>query len=109
MTIETLLVALESTTPGDWFLDTECFNGAIRRVDNAPAKPRVCCPLTALTNEKDTVLFTRAGHTLGLSREDTTRVAVTADNYTAHSDFDPVLRLKLLRATVNRSLGRRAA
>lgn len=104
MTIETFVVAL-ATTPGDWFLDDPTrlsFQQAIRRIDNNNGHPRVCCPITALGQEFQHSEFLRDAGRLGLSLQDAVTICATADGITNHEDFDPVLRLKLLKATVLR-------
>jgi hypothetical protein len=108
MTIADFITALENGTPNDWYMtdDSRFRMSALRRVDNSPTGGgRVCCPITSLGREHFTATYWRDAKALGLSDEDAAKIAVTADNLTHHEDFDPILRARLLKATVMREGG----
>jgi hypothetical protein len=98
MTIDDLCTALAAGTPEDWYVNDD---GLIRRNDGL----RTCCPLTALTDVHYTACFHTAARKLGVSEADASAIVAAADNSKDNSAFDPVIRLKLMKATILRHTG----
>lgn len=100
MTIDEFVNQLAATI-GPWTIEAPFAEGCIGRIRSL-THGRLCCPITACGKSNYPIGYPNDAMRLGLSDDDASIIAVTADGRLGHYQYDVMLREKLEAATVGR-------